>query len=282
MEELIYDSFAKINLSLDVLDKREDGYHNIKTIFQEINLRDGIYVKKQAGGEIELTCDNKLVPVDEDNYIVKVWKLMKPLCKEDPGIRVHLEKKIPIAAGLAGGSSNAAAMIKALNELWNLNLSRQEMMDLGVKLGADIPFFFIGKTALGEGKGNILTEMKPFSGRHILLVNTGYGVSTSFVYKHLEERTEEMGFDEIISAIDNGNDQDFYPILRNRLESVTIKINPDIGKIKEKMINYGARASLMCGSGPTVFGIFDDQEKLEKAFFYFKDKFDLVFACETR
>ncbi|MDO5718298.1 MAG: 4-(cytidine 5'-diphospho)-2-C-methyl-D-erythritol kinase [Tissierellia bacterium] len=282
-KEIILDSYAKINLSLDVLDKRDDGYHDIITIFQEIDLRDGIYIKQKPGGELILTCDYKLLPIDEDNTLYRAWDLMKEYYEGDPGIRAHIEKNIPIAAGLAGGSSNAAAMIKGLNQLWELNLSEEKLVEIGSKIGADVPFFFMGGTALGVGKGDELSGLESFSGRNILIVNTGYGVSTKYVYKNYShDPKSRIDFDNIVKTINNGDDEGFYPLISNKLEDVTIKIQPEISEIKENMKRLGARATLMCGSGPTVFGIYDDYNKLQNAFFYFKDKYDLVFSCETR
>lgn len=283
MRELILDSYAKINLSLDVLEKRSDGYHNIETIFQEVSLRDGLYLKAQEGEEIELSCDNKLLSVDSSNIICKVWQAMKGLCKEDPGVRVHLEKNIPIAAGLAGGSSNAHAMIVGLNDLWNLNLSKEEMKKIGAKIGADVPFFFDGPTAFGVGRGDKLTKLNNFSNRKILLVNNGIGVSTKYVYEHIDSKKDfNVDTKGLVKAVDCGDDEALYGLLKNKMELVTLDLEPSIGQIKDEMMEMGARASLMCGSGPTVFGVFDDEQKLENAFFYFKDKYDLVFCCETR
>ncbi len=282
MKELIMDSYAKVNLALNILDKRPDGYHNIQTIFQEIDLRDGLYIRQQEGG-FHFTCDYRLLPVGEGNTIYEAWRLMKDLYDGETGVRVHLEKNIPIAAGLAGGSSNAATMIRGLNELWSLGLTKSEMIEIGAQIGADVPFFFYGKTAFGSGKGDELMRLNDFSGRSLLAVNTGYGISTKYVYENLEDAPQiEVDFNALINGIMEGDDEAVYLHMANRLEGVTIRFNPDIGKIKENMSRLGARVSLMCGSGPTVFGFFDDQKKLENAFFYFKDKYNLVYATETR
>lgn len=283
MKELILDSFAKINLALEIKGKRNDGYHDIHTIFQEINIRDGIYLRQEKGDQIEITCDYKLLPVQEDNIVFTVWDMMKELYHGEPGLRVHIEKNIPIAAGLAGGSSNAATMIKGLNELWNLNLELEEMMEIGSRIGADVPFFFLGGTALGVGKGDELSKLNSFAHNKILIVNTGYGISTKYVYENYKKNPDfYVDFDNIIRTINNEDYERLYPLLKNELESVTIALQPDIGEIKYEMNRLGAKTSLMCGSGPTVFGIFEDENKLENAFFYFKDKFDLVFSTETR
>ncbi len=282
MKELVMESPAKINLALEVIDKRADGYHNIETIFQEISLKDRIYISES--NSFELTCNNKLVPSERDNIIYTAWELLK-LHKKDgnTGVRVHLEKNIPIAAGLAGGSSNAAAMLKGLNEFWNLGLSIIDLIEIGKKIGADVPYFIYGGTAYGTGRGDDLKALSSFVGRHLLLVNTGYGVSTKYIYENLNfDLTPKFNFQPLIQAINNGDDKSVYPLLANRLESVTIKLKPDIQQIKDDMMELGAEVSLMCGSGPTVFGIFDDEAALEKAFIFFKDKFDLVYVSETK
>ena len=283
MKELILDSYAKINLALEILGKRDDGYHNIHTVFQEIDIRDGLYLRQELGGSLELSCDYKLLPLGKENIVYVVWELMKDMYDGDPGVRAHIEKNIPIAAGLAGGSSNAASMIKGLNELWDLNLETEELMAIGAKVGADVPFFFMRGTALGVGKGDDLSRISSFAGQKILIVNTGYGVSTKYVYEKYKEIPDYyVDFNNIIKTLNNKDYESLYPLLKNELESVTIALQPDVGEIKSDMMRLGARASLMCGSGPTVFGIFDNDSKLENAFFFFKDKFDLVFSTETR
>lgn len=282
MKELILESPAKINLSLEIVGKRDDGYHNIETIFQELDLKDNIYISQGQG--FELTCDNLMVPTGSDNIIHKAWELIKEHKKDgDRGVRIHLEKKIPIAAGLAGGSSNAATTLKGLNEFWDLGLADEDLIEMGKEIGADVPYFIHGATAYGSGRGDELKALKSFAGRKVLLVNTGYGVSTKYIYEHLSlDGHKPMDFTGLIEAINSGDDEALYPKLFNHLEDVTMKLKPDIGTIKEEMIDMGAKASLMCGSGPTVFGLFEDARLLEQAFIFFKDKFDLVYMSETK
>lgn len=282
MKEIMVESPAKINLALEVRGKRDDGYHNIETIFQEIDLKDKLYFCESD--DFELTCDNKLVPIGEDNIIYKAWDLIKDYKKDgNTGVKVHLEKNIPIAAGLAGGSSNAANSLKALNDLWDLGLSIMDLIELGKKIGADVPYFIYGGTASGTGRGDELKALNSFNGRHILLVNTGYGVSTKYIYENLDlEGIKQTDFKDLIEAINAGDDKKVYPLLTNRLEDVTIRLKPAIKDIKDEMMDLGAEVALMCGSGPTVFGIFEDKLALETAFIFFKDKFDLVFISETK
>lgn len=283
MRELVIDSPAKINLALEVLNKRDDGYHNIETIFQEIDLKDKIYIRKSDS--LEIHCDNKLVPLREENLVYKAWDLLRPYKEDgDDGVRIVLEKNIPIAAGLAGGSSNAASTLMGLNDLWELGLSKEELARMGTKIGADVPYFIYGKTAFANEIGNEIRPLPSFAGRHVLLVNTGYGVSTQYIYQHIDLSSfegQQRDMTGLIEAIKDGDDERVYPLLTNRLEDVTFEIEPDIKEIKEAMLGLGARASLMCGSGPTVFGIFENRESLEKAYVFFSDKYDIVYAGET-
>lgn len=282
MKEIIIDSFAKINLGLQVIDRREDGYHNIETIFQELTLRDGIYMREQ-GDHFDFSCDHKGLPIGEGNLIHAAWREMKKHYNGNPGLRIHLEKNIPIAAGLAGGSSNAAATIRGLDELWDLKMSREEMVQIGAKLGADVPFFFYGHTAYGKGRGDEIVPLPPFSDKMVLIVNTGYGISTKFVYEHLDlAKPCPIDFEAVMRGIREGEDEVVYRNLANKLEQVSLSIHPEIAEIKQDMLKMGAKVSMMCGSGPSVFGIFDNERKLENAFFYFKDKFELVFSSRTR
>ena len=282
MKELVIESPAKVNLALEIINKRADGYHNIETVFQEIGLKDKIYISE--ADEFKLTCNNKLVPIARDNIIYTAWELLKLHKKDDnTGLRVHLEKDIPIAAGLAGGSSNAASMLLGLNEFWNLGLSIVDLIEIAKKIGADVPYFIYGGTAYGTGRGDELQALNSFNNRKILLVNSGYGVSTKYIYENLDlKENKPVDFKPLLQAINNGENKSIYPKLINRLESVTIELKPDIQVIKNDMLELGAEVSLMCGSGPTVFGIFEDDRDLEKAFIYFKDKFDLVFVSETK
>lgn len=281
MRELVIESPAKINLALEVIGERDDGYHDIETVFQEISLKDTIYIRESD--DFTLTCTSKLLPLGEGNLVYKAWDLIKEFKKEGPcGIRVHLEKNIPIEAGLAGGSSNAASILKGLNKFWDLGLRDEDLVGLAKKIGADVPYFIGGKTAFARGIGDDLTQLRDFSGKNILLVNTGYGVSTQYIYENLDlDSRKAKSLEPLVKAIEKSDDEGIYKNLTNRLEEVTIKIKPDIQEIKDEMLSMGAKASLMCGSGPTVFGIFEDRDLLEKAFIFFKDKFDYVYISET-
>ncbi|WP_353095553.1 4-(cytidine 5'-diphospho)-2-C-methyl-D-erythritol kinase [Tissierella praeacuta] len=262
MKEIIMESYGKINLGLDVLYKREDGYHEITTIMQQIGLSDTLVISEIKEG-IKLDCDNKEVPLDSTNLVYLAWKKLQERTGVNKGIKVKIHKKIPIAAGLAGGSTNAAAVLKGLNEIWRLGLSKEELMDIGVEIGADIPYCIMGGTALAEGIGEKLTEVKAFKEKNILLVNPGVGVSTADVYKNLKLNSRSrMNVEKIISSIENDDIKSLANSMTNIMEEVVIEKLPIIFEIKKDMMTYGALGSLMSGSGPTVFGLFDDLDKL--------------------
>lgn len=262
MKEIIMESYGKINLGLDVLYKREDGYHEITTIMQQISLSDTLVISEIKEG-IKLDCDNKEVPLDSTNLVYIAWRKLQERTGVNKGIKVKIHKKIPIAAGLAGGSTNAAAVLKGLNEIWRLGLSKEELMDIGVEIGADIPYCIMGGTALAEGIGEKLTEVKAFKEKNILLVNPGVGVSTADVYKSLRLNSRpRMNVKKIISSIENDDIKSLANSMTNIMEEVVIEKLPIIFEIKKDMMIYGALGSLMSGSGPTVFGLFDDLEKL--------------------
>ena len=189
MEELTMESYGKINLFLDVLYKREDGYHELNTVMQQISLKDKLTFREIESG-IKLESFGLKIPLDSTNLVYKAWEYLKDLSGVEKGIHIIIEKNIPVAAGLAGGSSNAAATLKALNQLWNLNLSLEELMKIGGKIGADIPFCLLGGTALAQGIGDVLTPLKSFNDIHILLGNPGIGVSSEYAYSkiNLEEK----------------------------------------------------------------------------------------------
>ena len=267
MKTIRLNAFGKINLSLDVLERQSDGYHKLKMIMQEIDLKDLITIKEAQGsdGLITLTSTNSEIPTDHRNIAYRAGSLMAEKFNIDKNIEIHIEKNIPISAGLAGGSTDAAAVLKGLNELWDLKLSEEELMTLGLELGADVPFCIRGGTALSEGIGEKLTSLKPFKDKLILLANPGVSVSTGNVYKNLDldKLDERPNIEEIISYIENDDMESLGRDMANVLETVTIGVYPQIQKIKVEMINCGALGSLMSGSGASVFGIFDDIEKLE-------------------
>lgn len=258
---------AKINLSLDVLNKREDGYHTLQMIMQSIQLHDTISIHEIPSG-VEINCEAPYVPNNSSNIAYKAAEAMINRYNITSGVRIEVEKRIPVAAGLAGGSTDAAAVIKGMNELFKLGAGPAELMQLGKTIGADIPYCIIGKTALAEGIGEKLTPLAPFGNIPILLVKPRIGVSTAWVYKNfrLDKVLGKPDTSLLIKAIEAGDIRTVALNMRNVLESVTLKKYAIIDKIKTDLVEAGALGSMMSGSGPTVFGIFEDRKTAESAF----------------
>lgn len=282
MDEIVLDSYAKINLALDILYKRDDGYHELNTIMQQIDLKDRIIIRNRNKG-IHIQCDNKDVPLDENNLVYKAWEKIKEKTGINRGIQITIEKKIPVAAGLAGGSSNGGAVLKGLNLLWDLKLSDEELMAIGKEIGADVPFTIMGGTAWAKGIGERLTRLNSFSGKMVLLANMGIPVSTEWVYKNMDLKSINKRVD-IESLIRYMEEDDLLSLainMENVMEAVVIEKYPQIERIKEDMIKFGALGSLMSGSGPTVFGLFDDEEKLHRCKRELEKKIPNVLVAKT-
>lgn len=273
---------AKINLSLDVVGKRPDGYHLLKMIMQSIELADDISVDL-AGEAIELTCNLAYVPVTEKNIAFKAARAFLKETGIRSGVRIHIEKRIPVAAGLAGGSTDAGAVLLALNELTGSPLSPDRLQALGLTLGADVPFTMTGGTALCEGVGELITPLPDFSGHRILLVKPPFGVSTRQVFGdlqidriHRHPRTEEL-----IAAIGNDDLPSVATTLGNVLENVTLSRHPVLRQIKAELLRRGALGSLMSGSGPTIFGIFADEKAAQEARDHFSKRYRETYLTRT-
>jgi 4-diphosphocytidyl-2-C-methyl-D-erythritol kinase len=273
---------AKINLSLDVIGKREDGYHLLRMIMQSVSLFDVVTIKS-GQDNIRVFCENKDVPCNESNIAFKAAKLILEKYKIEDGVHIFIEKNIPIAAGLAGGSTDAAGVIKGINELYKLNLTIQEMMDIGLKIGADVPYCIIGGTALAEGIGEKLTRLEPIKETWCVLAKPPIAVSTVEVYKglKLDELTEHPETDRIISYIENGDIESIGQNMVNVLETVTIKKYSVISEIKNVMMGFHALGSMMSGSGPTVFGLFADKDTAEKCYNKIREDFKEVYLVKT-
>lgn len=264
MKEITLNSYGKINLSLEVINRREDGYHNLVTVMQEIDLKDEVTITK--GEEFKITSNIKELPRGEENLVYKAWELLKPYKKTDTEVEIHIEKKIPMGAGLAGGSSNAGAVLKGLNQLWNLKLTEEELEKLGVKIGADVPFTIRGGTKLAKGIGNEFTFLPSLSNIDILLINPQINIRTEDVYKNLIiEETNLEKTEKLIKGIENRDLNLIGQNLTNSLESVVFKEYEIIKTLKEELKELGALGSLMSGSGSSVFGIFENERELEKA-----------------
>ena len=277
VNEISLNAYAKINLSLDVLRRREDGYHDVKMIMQTIGLHDELTFKRRDDDKVVLKSDDESLPTDKDNLIIKACDLFFSELGSGYGVDIFLKKMIPTAAGLAGGSSDAAATLKALNKMAGDPYDDEGLRKMGVKIGADIPFCLMGGTALSEGIGEILKPLpsprREDHERFILIAKPPAAVSTAFVYKNLklDENTEHPDVDGMTDALKKGDYDGIVKRLGNGLESVTIPAYPEIGKIKEIAILNGAEGALMSGSGPTVFALFDDKEKAQGALLRLKE-----------
>ena len=269
MNEYRIKAYAKINLGLDVVRRRPDGYHEVKMIMQTISLHDELRFEETGGKEIILVSnDNPLLPEDaKDNLIYKAAECIRREYGMERGVKITLQKNIPIAAGMAGGSTDAAAVVHGLNELWQLSMSREKMQELSVKLGADIPYCIMGGTALSEGIGEVLTPLPAPPHAYILIAKPDISVSTKFVYENLHADTlqKHPDIDGIVTALADGDLYGVTDRMANVLATVTDPEHPVIDEIKKLMMASGAVNALMSGSGPTVFGIFDDEEKAKKA-----------------
>lgn len=268
MDSIRLNAMAKINLGLDVTGKRPDGYHELRMVMQMINLYDKIEIIKLETPEIIVETNLSFLPVNENNIVYKAAQLLMNKFQLTQGVRIVLEKHIPVAAGMAGGSSDAATVLYGMNKLFSLGMTKKQMMEEGVKLGADVPYCVLRTTALSEGIGEILTTLPPMPKCHIVIAKPGISVSTKAVFGKLRvnEIEKHPDIDGIVEAIKAGSLTDIASRLGNTLEEVTIKDYPVIAQIKEEMIAQGALGALMSGSGPTVFGIFDDEKKAKNAY----------------
>lgn len=259
-------AFAKINLSLDIVGKREDGYHLLEMVMQNVDLHDDIIIEQIEEG-IMLTCNKAYVPVDERNIAYKAAKLLMDTKGIRKGVRIDITKRIPVAAGLAGGSADAAAVLKGMNELFDLKMSTEELMEEGLKLGADVPYCIVGGTCLCEGVGEVVTQLKPFRGHTILLVKPSFGVSTKEAYGlfELDRINRHVETEKLIKAMedDDLNGVNYYS--RNLLENVVLPRYPILKSIKQMLSRNGSIVTLMSGSGPTIYGIFRDVSAAENA-----------------
>lgn len=263
MNSIELKSRAKINLSIDVLGKRVDGYHLVEMIMQTIDLYDIIKIKELETEEIIIKSNSSDIPLNENNIVYKAAELIRNNFDIKKGIEVFIEKNIPIAAGMAGGSSNAAAILVGLNKLWNLNLSEEELKELGFKLGADVPFCVVGKTALAQGVGEKLTYIKGLPNDiSILICKPELFVSTKDVYSgiYLDNIGDRPDNEYLIKCLENNDIESLSKNMVNVLETVTSKMHKEINDIEQIMNENKALGSMMSGSGPTVFGLYKNKE----------------------
>lgn len=253
---------AKVNYRLDVLRKRPDGYHDLRMIMQRVDLCDTIRITITDSKEIRVTCGQQGIPDGPGNIAWKAARAMLEYAPQPVGIEIDITKRIPVAAGLGGGSSDAATVLMGLNEMLSLGLDREKLMEIGVTLGADVPFFVFAHTAIAEGIGEILTPIERIPRPWLVLINPNVPVSTAWAFKNLRLTPDK---DDHIMPHFFDTIGELCAILGNDLESVTVSCFPVIAEIKKELELHGARASLMSGSGPTVFGIFEHESVARKA-----------------
>lgn len=260
-------AYAKVNIGLDVLRRRPDGYHELKMIMQTVDICDDLTFERKGEAGIQLRIDGADLPADRNNLVCRAAALLMEEKHIGEGVSITLEKRIPIAAGMAGGSADAAATMRGLNELFALGYSTEELRDLGVKLGADIPYCISGGTMLSEGIGEVLTPLPAPPDCHLVVAKPDIDVSTAFVYRNLQ--ADRLPFhpdiDGMAKALAAGDLRGITDRMGNVLETVTVREYPVIDRIKKRMCGLGAENALMSGSGPTVFGIYRDKETAENA-----------------
>lgn len=262
MNRIQMKALAKVNLGLDVIRRREDGYHEVKMIMQTVRLYDRIILEKTQKG-ISMETNLSFLPVNEQNIAYRAAKMLMDEFHIQSGLRIKIDKHIPVAAGMAGGSTDGAAVLYGVNKIFELGLTKRQLMERGVKLGADVPYCIMRGTVLSEGIGEILTPVSFLPDCHILIAKPPVSVSTKHVYENLklDKIEKHPDIDGMVEALRIENLHGVTQRMENVLETVTIPEHPEIQQIKELMIKEGALNALMSGSGPTVFGIFDDREK---------------------
>lgn len=267
MKKISINAMAKINLGLDVLRRRENGYHDVKMIMQTVNIYDTLEFVKLQEPQIIVKTENEELPTDENNLIYKAVKLLFDRCNVQEGVEITLIKRIPIAAGMAGGSTDAAAALVGSNYLFDLKLTLEELKEIGVKIGADVPYCIEGGTALSEGIGEVLTKLPDAPDCFVVVAKPDISVSTKYVYEnlHANELKYHPDIDGMVEAIREGSLDGVCQRMENVLETVTERKYPVISQLKNLLKDAGAENSLMSGSGPTVFAIFKEEEAAAEA-----------------
>jgi len=270
---------AKINLTLDVLYKRPDNYHEVKMVMTTVDLADRIGLELRKDGKIAISSSSGIVPEDERNLAYQAAMLLKNTYQIEEGATIFIEKEIPVAAGLAGGSSDAAATLRGLNKLWNLNLSIDTLAELGAKIGSDVPFCVYGGTALATGRGEKIQHLPSPPTCWVILAKPKIGVSTAKIYEGLNlENIQHPNTKQMIQALETKDYSLMCESLGNVLETVTCSLYPEVGFIKEHMLRFGVDAALMSGSGPTVFGFVKSESRLNRVYNGLKGFCEEVYA----
>jgi 4-diphosphocytidyl-2-C-methyl-D-erythritol kinase len=270
---------AKINLALDVLHKRNDGYHEVKMVMTTIDLADRVELELLDTDQIKISSHNRFVPDDNRNLAYQAAVLLKNKFKLSKGVSISITKSIPVAAGLAGGSSDAAATLRGLNKLWGLGLTLDELAEIGAEIGSDVSFCVYGGTALATGRGEIIQPIDPPPHCWVVLAKPLIGVSTADVYGQLNlSNITHPDVDQMVKAIKNEDYQSICKEMGNVLEEVTLKTYPEVAQIKDQMKRFGADAVLMSGSGPTVFGLIQHDSRMQRVYNGLRGFCDQVFA----
>jgi 4-diphosphocytidyl-2-C-methyl-D-erythritol kinase len=267
MDKLQLKAYGKINLGLDVIRKRPDGYHDLDMIMQMVDVYDDVIIEKKAGEEIVVKADAAVLSNGKDNLAYMAAKMLFDEFGIKSGVEITIHKRIPIAGGMAGGSSDCATTLIGINKMFNLGLSKQQLMERGVKLGADVPYCVLGGTAIARGIGEVLTPLPTPPQCHVIIAKPPISVSTAYVYGHIrpDEITKRPDIEQMTLAIKEQDLNKLSDLLYNVMEEVTVSEYPVIEKLKSIMLENGALNSIMSGSGPTVFGLFDDREKAQAA-----------------
>lgn len=266
MEKIELKAYGKINLGLDVIRKRPDGYHDLDMIMQMVDVYDDIVITKNKTGKIEVKTDTAVLSNGKDNLAYMAAKMLMDEFKIKDGVNIYINKRIPIAGGMAGGSSDCATTLMGINQLFELGLSKEELMERGVKLGADVPYCVLGGTAIARGIGEVLTPLPAPADCHVIIAKPPVSVSTAYVYGHIKplEITKRPDIEVMAQSIKDGDLKKMASLIYNVMEDVTVGEYPIISEIKQVMLDNGALNSIMSGSGPTVFGLFDDKEKAQQ------------------
>ena len=272
-------TFSKVNIGLKILSQRNDGYYNIYTVFQELDFGDSITIKKADSGCI-LTSNVDWVPTDESNICHKAYTALKIKYSELGGVSIHIEKRIPVGIGLGGGSANGAAVLKGLNTIYNLELSMDELEKIGTSVGADVPFFIKGGTQLGEGIGDNLTSLTSHIKGTYLLVIPHISINTAWAYSELKNKLKSGNILPNFTSFFSG-DNFSLEIFENDFERIVIPAYPEIGAIKQKLLELGARFASLSGSGSTVYGIFDEDAFAKEAELFFHPAHQTILANPT-
>ena len=276
---LICPSYSKVNIGLKVLSQRDDGYHNIYTIFQELNFGDSIDIEKRDCG-FKIIANVDWIPTNKSNICYKAYTEIKKEFSEVKGIHIKIDKKIPIGSGLGGGSANAAAVLKGIKNIYKLEVTESKLEEIGSEVGADVPFFIRGKTQLGEGIGDKLTQLpKAIIGTYLLVIPK-ISIRTEWAYSVIKNRLNNQNKNAKFSSFSN-EDYSSLQIFENDFEQIVIPAYPEIGAIKSKLLNLGARFASLSGSGSTVYGVYDDEASAKEAELLFHTSHQTILANPT-